>query len=423
MGALDKGTNPAPAATRVPVRPPMEVNGAEPAVALAVASGGPPPASSEPAMAVAPGGPPPAAIDAELAIALNATPAVGRPCLCRLAREAPRWRHLAAPDPRVAAALGVTPGSLAAALGALPGAAPVARRERGRAAELGAKILVLGDAGYPAALYDLALPPPVLYVRGELPPGPAVTLVGSRLTDLYGREVAELFGRELAAAGAVVVSGFARGVDGAAHRGALAAPGGRTVAVLGCGLGVDYPRRHRRLGEEIAARGALLTEFPVGMAPAAWQFPVRNRILAALAQAVVVVRATFRSGSLITARHALELGRDVYAVPGRIFEDRSLGPNALIRDGAHLLQHPRDVLENLRPPLTPAADTVAAAPAAPPGLEGRLLAALPAAEARTAEQLAAAAGAGVERVIAALLALELAGRVRREPGGTYSRRL
>ncbi len=319
----------------------------------------------------------------------------------------------------MASALGVDGECLAVAERIRAQAPELAARERRRAAELGAEVLSAADAGYPASLAELALPPPAIYVKGRLPEGPAVTIVGSRRADLYGREVAELFARELAAAGAIVVSGFARGIDAAAHRGALAAPAGRTVAVLGCGLAVDYPRGHGKLGREIAARGALVSEFPPDTPPADWRFPVRNRILAALAQATLVVRSAARSGSLITVRHALELGRDVYAVPGRIFEEGSQGPHALIRDGAYLAQHPRDLLENLQPPLAgeQQGHTWCAAEADP------LLAALPPAEARMPEEIAAAVGRPLPQVIAELLERELHGHVRRLPGGAYCRRL
>jgi DNA processing protein len=309
--------------------------------------------------------------------------------------------------------------------------------------------VTLLDGDYPERLRQLALPPPVLYLRGALPAAPAVAVVGSRNADPYGVEVATLFARSLAAAGVVVVSGFARGVDAAAHRGALAG-GGSTVAVLGCGVDVAYPRGHGKLGAEVAARGALLSELPCGAPPLAHHFPVRNRIIAALAEGTLVVEATPRSGSLITARLALELGRDVYAVPGRIFDERSLGPNALLRDGALLAQHPKDVLEALPRearerlaapggdaggpgggPGGPDGDAGgrqggpggsadrAAAPL--PGLRGRLLAALPPGCHRSPEALAAAAGAGVDRVLGALLELELGGWVRRHPGALYGR--
>jgi DNA processing protein len=289
-------------------------------------------------------------------------------------------------------------------------------------------ILTPEDSGYPAPLRDLTLPPPVLYVRGALASErPAVAIVGSRRMDPYGREAATLFARELAAAGLSIVSGFAHGVDATAHRGALAAPGGHTVAVLGTGLGVDYPRGHRRLGDEVAGRGALLSEFPCGARPQSWTFPVRNRIIAALAAATLVVQAAPRSGSLITARLALELGRDVWAVPGRIFDELALGTNDLVRDGAHLAQAPRDLVEGLpswlRERLRPAGDGERRADPrpAPLGPAGQVLAALVPGEPRDAEAIAAASGVGVEGALGALLELELAGWVRRLPGPAFSR--
>jgi DNA processing protein len=246
-----------------------------------------------------------------------------------------------------------------------------AAREREEAARLGARIVLAGDPGYPAALRHLPLLPPVLTVRGELPSGVGVAIVGSRKADPYGREVAETFARSLAAGGVAVVSGFARGVDSAAHRGALSAPEGRTVAVLGCGLGVDYPSGHDSLGKEISERGALVSEFPCGAGPRSWHFPVRNRVIAALSAGTLVVQAAPRSGSLVTARHALDLGRHIWAIPGRIFDERSLGPNALIRDGATLVQHPREILEEILGvgtlPIFPEASPE---PEPPPGLAG-----------------------------------------------------
>jgi DNA processing protein len=251
-----------------------------------------------------------------------------------------------------------------------------------------------------------------------------VAVVGSRRADAYGREAADLFARALAAAGVTVVSGFAQGIDAAAHRSALAAPGGRTVAVLGCGLGVDYPRGHGRLADEIAGRGAVMTEFPCGLIPRAWHFPLRNRSLAALAAGTLVVQAALRSGSLITARHALDLGRDVWAVPGRIFDESSLGANALIREGAQLVQHPADLLELLLP--TAAAAQLALPPASPepeppPGFAGQVLAEIPPGAPRLAEEIAARLESPVDRVLAALLELELAGWVKRMPGPVYGR--
>jgi len=385
--------------------------------------------------------------DRELLIALGAELDLPRPAQCRIATLLDRLRDPAAG----AAALGVPAAVLRAARKLLPRAAAIARREEEHARRLDARIVTAADPGYPAPLRDLDLPPPSLYVRGTLPPADpppapgggdraAVAIVGSRRADAYGRETAELFGRELAAAGLTVVSGFARGVDAAAHRGALAADGAppsATVAVLGTGLGVDYPRGHRRLGDAIAARGALVTELPCGVKPKAWQFPVRNRLIAALAGATLVIRAARRSGSLVTARFALDLGRDVLAVPGRIFASGAKGTNALIADGAFPALAPSQVLQILGvEPAPPPAESPDAAPAAeghagegssdgspgPPGLPGRLLAAMAPATPESPEALAARVDAPVDRVLGALLELELSGRVRREPGPAFVRR-
>jgi DNA processing protein len=188
---------------------------------------------------------------------------------------------------------------------------------------------------------------------------------------------------------------------------------------------VDYPRGHDRLGEEIAARGALVTEFPCGLIPRAWHFPLRNRSLAAMTAGTLVVQAALRSGSLITARHALDLGRDVWAVPGRIFDEGSLGANSLIREGAHLAQHPADLLEILLP--TAAAAQLALplqpdpAPEPPPGFGGQVLAEIPPGKTRLAEEIAARLDSPVDRVLAALLELELEGWVKRLPGSIYGR--
>ncbi len=353
-------------------------------------------------------------------IALNATSTLPRASVCRLGRELARWLATDTDPAALDAGLGLARGSLQRAFAVRDRASSLAAGEEAKAAALGARLLTLVDAAYPPALLELPLPPPVLYVQGALPSAPAVTIVGSRRADLYGLTVAETFGRDLAAAGATVVSGFAHGIDAAAHRGALAAPEGRTVAVLGCGLGVDYPRGQTKLGRRIGERGALVSEFPVGTAPARWQFPVRNRILAALAQAVLVVRATPRSGSLITVRHALDLGRDVYAIPGRIHEAGSQGPNQLLRDGAFVAQEAADILAHLDPPLGAAAPKPKAAR---PSDASPLLAALPPAEAMTIEELAAATGMDVQTVVGELLGLELEGTVRRLPGGAYCRGL
>lgn len=369
-----------------------------------------------------------------LLIALAAGLEPSRGACCRLAAALDDWAAAGwRDDPATAAALSVPVATLTTARRLLDeadrvdppgGCRSIATAELRRAREAGGRIVTLEDDGYPPALRDLDLPPPALWIRGDepAPAGRSVAIVGSRRADAYGREAATLFGRELAAAGLTVVSGFARGVDAAAHRGALEGGGERaTVAVLGTGLGVDYPRGHRRLAGEVAERGALVTELPCGVGPKAWHFPVRNRLIAALAGATLVVRAAVRSGSLITARLALDLGRDVLAVPGRIFEERSRGTNGLIADGAFPALEPRDVLDLLG--VTPAEEPDhEVAGGRRTGLPGRALEALVPGDPKTPEALAAELETGVDSLLGALLELELEGRVRREPGPAYVRR-
>ncbi|MGW8267087.1 MAG: DNA-processing protein DprA [Longimicrobiales bacterium] len=212
--------------------------------------------------------------------------------------------------------------------------------------ERGILALPLTSERYPAALRELSDPPPLLLLRGQerLLEGPAVAVVGARRATEGGRRVAEALGRTLGAAGIVVVSGLALGIDGAAHRGALSV-GGRTVAVLGSGLDVVYPPGHRRLFGEIGARGLLLSEFLPWEAALPHHFPRRNRIIAALVRAIIVVEAGERSGALITVDHGLDLGREILAVPGSLHNPQARGTNALIRDGARLVSSPEDILD------------------------------------------------------------------------------
>lgn len=228
-------------------------------------------------------------------------------------------------------------------------------------AGLGVAFSGRSEATYPSLLRELHDPPPGLFLRGsgdpELLGRRAVAIVGARACSSYGSQVARLLGRELAAAGLVVISGLARGIDGEAHRGALEA-GGRTVAVLGCGIDRDYPAAHAQLAARVCERGLVVSEYAPGVEPAPWRFPARNRIIAGLAVATIVVEARERSGSLITADFALESGREVFAVPGEITSALSVGANALLRLGATPLTSPGDVLESLGfvPALPPPAE-------------------------------------------------------------------
>ncbi len=211
-------------------------------------------------------------------------------------------------------------------------------------------LIAESQPAYPRLLREIHDPPPVLFVRGALEPqdGLALAIVGSRHATRYGIAQAEGLARELANAGMTVVSGLARGVDAAAHRGALAA-GGRTVAVVAGGLLQIYPSEHRGLADRVCEQGAVVSESPLTARPSARVFPQRNRIISGLCLGVCVVEAADRSGALITAHHAMEQGREVFAVPGRIDSRQSRGPNRLIRDGARLVRSAQDVLDELGP--------------------------------------------------------------------------
>ena len=281
--------------------------------------------------------------------------------------------------------------------------------------------LVPTDPGYPALLASISSPP-ALDVRGALVAGDAlaIAIVGARQATPYGIEVAETLAAELAARGVTIVSGLARGIDTAAHRGALDA-GGRTLAVLGHGIARVYPPENRALADAIVERGALLSQFPAAVGPLAFHFPARNRTLAGLALGVVVVEAAERSGALITAGLAGDLGREVFAVPGRITSAASRGTNALLRDGARLVSHWTDIVAELPEPWrravagAPAAGGEAARPA-PGSDEERMLQLLSVDEAQHIERLIARAGVDAARAGTALIALELAGCARQLAG-------
>jgi len=212
----------------------------------------------------------------------------------------------------------------------------------------GIQAVPMTSPDYPSALLNLTDPPPLLFLKGRpaLLHGPAVAIVGARRATEGGRDIAEALGRVLGSAGIIVVSGMARGIDGAAHRGALQA-GGDTLAVLGAGLEVIYPRAHGTLFKEVGRRGLLLSEFLPWETARPHHFPKRNRVIAALARAIVVVEAGERSGAFITVDHGLDLGREILAVPGALRNPQARGTNALIRDGARLLTSPEAILDEL----------------------------------------------------------------------------
>lgn len=224
-----------------------------------------------------------------------------------------------------------------------------ANAEIERLEKLNAEVITLEDDDYPDLLREIHDPPIALYVRGDLRKAmerPALAVVGSRRCSTYGVNVAESLSRDLASHGLTIVSGLARGIDAAAHRGALEL-GGQTIAVVGTGLETTYPKEHKKLEEQIIANGAIVSEFPLGTPPLPQNFPYRNRILSGLCFGVLIIEASEHSGSLITARLANEQGREVFAVPGNITSQTSFGPNYLIKDGAKLVQIWRDVVDEL----------------------------------------------------------------------------
>jgi DNA processing protein len=364
----------------------------------------------------------------DLMIALNAVLAGDRETVCKLAANPAAWIGLhSAAVAGAAQRLGVRVQGLRQAIALLPRVASIAGTEISGSEQVGARIITRFDPDYPGTLLDLQLPPPVLYCRGILRDNPAIAVVGSRRSDAYGLEVSRLFARELGDQGLTVVSGLALGVDAEAHRGALDAEA-PTVAVLGCGIDIAYPYRNRHLAADITETGAVISEFPLGSEPRGWCFPVRNRIIAGLSCGTLVVRATPRSGSLITARHALELGRDVYAVPGNIFDQRSVGTNSLIRDGALPIQHPREILESLplsaQARLIPAKSTRPTLDQVPAGLEDRLAAllkTLPVSRAVSEEEAISGSDLSLEETLAGLLELEMMGWIERHPGPSFLR--
>jgi DNA processing protein len=303
-------------------------------------------------------------------------------------------------------------------------------------------IITCRDSIYPHNLLNIYDFPPFLYVKGTLREDDiCIAVVGSRMASTYGRFSTERLCRELVMKGITVVSGLARGIDTAAHQGSLAAKG-RTIAVLGCGLDIVYPPENKALFEKIPQQGAIVTEFPFGTPPLATNFPARNRIISGLALGVVVVEASYRSGSLITARVALEQGREVFAVPGSIDADGSKGTNKLIKEGAKLIEGADDILEEILPQIrrklapppptkvdkpTVSADApVGEKPSAPrqqtlTNEEGKLLKHLSAGPINV-DQLIALTGGKAGEILNTLLLLELKGFIRQLPGKQFVRK-
>ncbi len=277
------------------------------------------------------------------------------------------------------------------------------------------------DSAYPQKFRDLELPPPCLFCKTanitDVLNAPAIGIVGPRNADPYGLEVARLFATDLGVAGLTITSGFARGVDGAAHE-AAARNNTPTVAILGCGVDIPYPRQNQKLVDGIIASGGMIiSEFPMGTQPAAWRFPIRNRLIAAQTLGMLVVQASMRSGSLISARLALDCGREVYAVPGRIFDQRSRGSNALLQDGAHVALSPQSVLDTL--PLAIREELLRQRLGTDGALRRKALLTHLAQRPQTADDLADNLGVPLAAVLSDLTEIELSGEIDRMIGGRF----
>jgi DNA processing protein len=283
--------------------------------------------------------------------------------------------------------------------------------ELARAAAAGVEVMTREHPRYPINLADTPAPPPVIFVRGEVHADDAwaVAVVGTRTPSMYGREAAQRIAGDLAEAGVTVVSGLAIGIDTIAHQAAIEA-GGRTIAVLPCGADYVYPERNRMLAKRIADSGSLVSEFPLGQRPIPALFPVRNRVISGMARGVVVVEAGATSGSLLTVEYALDQGRDVFAVPGSIYARTSEGTNRLIRNGAGLVTHARDVLEALQLNTSVSQQELRSAAPDDPA-EATLLAAL-SYEPQHADTLARTLNLPVAEISATLAVLELKGLIR-----------
>jgi DNA processing protein len=308
-----------------------------------------------------------------------------------------------------------------------------------RLERLDAQVITLEDEDYPPLLREIYDPPIALYVRGDLKRAcerPCLAVVGSRRCSTYGINAAAGLARDLAAQGLTIVSGMARGIDAAAHRGALEAAG-LTVAVVGTGLEMIYPKEHKKLEGEIAASGAVISEFPLGTPPLPQNFPYRNRVLSGLCFGVLIVEAAEHSGSLITARLAYEQGREVFAVPGTITSQTSFGPNYLIKDGAKLVQHWRDVIEELprnlkekilgieRPATSSAQSNVQPIFEAVElsRSEHQVLEILSPEVPSHIDQLLIASGMSSSELMNALLGLEMKDRIKQLPGKSFIKRM
>jgi DNA processing protein len=305
-----------------------------------------------------------------------------------------------------------------------------AAKELAQAQAAGCQLLTWDEPEYPSRLREIYDPPPLLYVKGNIAllNRHVISIVGARRPTPYGNQMAERLARDLADRGLVIASGLARGIDSSAHKGALASASGATIGVLGCGIDVVYPKENKKLFEEIAQRGAIISEFAMGTFPAPQNFPIRNRIISGMALGVVVVEGAQYSGSLITARLAMEFGREVYGVPGNATQPASFGPNQLIKQGAKLVTSWEDVVEELPTPVRAELLPVETATSEERAMlvqqnlaptERPLYELLSVDQSSHIDDLVELSGLSSSEVLAALFDLELRGVVRQLPGKQF----
>ena len=297
--------------------------------------------------------------------------------------------------------------------------------------KIGGMLVNWKDPEYPQSLLQIYDPPVLLYVRGDagILNSPSLSIVGTRRPTVYGTQMAERMGRDLASRGLTIVSGLARGIDAIAHQGATTA-GGRAIGVLGTGIDVCYPKENKKLYEKVLERGAIISEFPTGSHPAPENFPVRNRIIAGMPLGVVIVEGKQYSGSLITARLAMEFGREVFGVPGNVTQEVSFAPNLLIKQGAKLVTNAEDVIEELPTPIRAALVKAEAVESEQRNLllvdgltpvQRKLYELLSAEESRHIDDLVDTSGLNSSEVLATLFDLEMKGIIRQLPGKQFSK--
>ncbi len=361
-------------------------------------------------------------------LALALTPGLGARTAGKLLRE------FGSPDAIFNASLTALEGQRlpAAVAQALHSRRPLsdAAKELAQVQAAGCRLLTWDEPEYPARLREIYDPPPLLYVRGniELLNRHLISIVGARRPTPYGNQMAERISKDLADRGLVISSGLARGIDASAHKGALNSATGATIGVLGCGIDVVYPKENKKIFEQMEQRGAIISEFPIGTFPAPQNFPIRNRIIAGMALGVVVVEGAQYSGSLITARLAMEFGREVFGVPGHVTQPSSFGPNQLIKQGAKLVTGWEDVVEELPTPvraeLMPVEsvsheERAALVEGSLSPTERPLYALLSLDEARHVDELVELSGLTSSEVLAALFDMELRSVIRQLPGKQF----